>query len=283
MSERCGLGVPASSAVAVALLLAGCVMPDQLAQLQKDVADVRQETAALRKAQADASSTLAELDAKVQAGGEVKRTDFADLKLEVDRVQRDMAALDERGNDMQRRMDRLSQDVARERDAVRRSDLAGTSPPSPVPGAPADPPAGAGVITATPPTSGATPSPDALYNQAYADFSKGNYALAVSGFEEYASRFPDSSQADNAVYWIGECHFSEGRFDQAVEAFDRMLDRYADSEKVAAANLKKGLAYLEENDVKLAIVQLRYVTTTYPASDEAKIAREKLASLGASR
>lgn len=256
-------------------------MPDQLAQLQKDVADVRQQMLALRKEQADSRAKLAEVETKLESGGEVKRTEFADLKAGLDQVQRDVAALSERSSEMQRRLDRLSQDVARGREAPRKPPESPDSSPL-LPGAPADSSGGAASPAAVPP-SGAVPSPDALYNQAYADFSRGNYALAISGFEEYVSRFPESNLADNALYWIGECHFAEGRFDKAVEAFDRMLERYPDSDKAAAANLKKGLAYLEENDVKLAIVQLRYVTTTYPSSDEAKIARDKLASLGATR
>ena len=49
----------------------------------------------------------------------------------------------------------------------------------------------------------------------------------------------------------------------------------------AAANLKKGLTYLEQNDIQKAILQLRYVNTQYSGTDEGKIARDKLASLGA--
>jgi tol-pal system protein YbgF len=128
---------------------------------------------------------------------------------------------------------------------------------------------------------GAVPDAEALYNTAYADFSKGNYALAVSGFEEYHEKFPDSPLADNALYWIGECHFSQGNFPDAVSAFDRLLEQHADSDKAAAANLKKGLAFLEQNQIGQAIVQLRFVHSTYPGSDEAKIARDKLISLGA--
>ena len=100
-------------------------------------------------------------------------------------------------------------------------------------------------------------------------------------FQEYASRYPESDLADNALYWVGECLFSQGRFADAVSAFDRMLEKYPQSDRAAAANLKKGLAFLEQNKISQALVQLRYVATTYPSSDEARIARDKLASLGA--
>ena len=48
-------------------------------------------------------------------------------------------------------------------------------------------------------TEGAQPDPEALYNTAYTDYAKGNYALAISGFEEYQESFPDRANADNAT------------------------------------------------------------------------------------
>lgn len=86
--------------------------------------------------------------------------------------------------------------------------------------------------------------------------------------------------ADNALYWVGECYFSQGDFPAAIRAFDRMLETFPESDKAPAANLKKALAYQDQNQVRLAIEQLRYVVGTYPDSDEAKIARDRLAGLG---
>ena len=60
-----------------------------------------------------------------------------------------------------------------------------------------------------------------------------------------------------------------------------MLSQYPKSDKAAAANLKKALAFADQNQVREAIVQLKYVVSTFPNSDEAKIARERLVGLGA--
>jgi tol-pal system protein YbgF len=118
------------------------------------------------------------------------------------------------------------------------------------------------------------------YHMAYGDFSKGNYALAISGFEEYVERYPDTELADNAMYWIGECNFSQGSYKAAIDAFDAMLEKYPKSDKGAAANLKKALAFVQLNQIGQGIEQLRYVTTNYPGTDEARIASDRLASLG---
>jgi TolA-binding protein len=82
------------------------------------------------------------------------------------------------------------------------------------------------------------------------------------------------------MYWIGECKFSQGDSKAAVDAFDAMLAKYPKSDKAAAANLKKALAFLQLNQVGPGVEQLRYVVATYPGTDEARIAKDRLASLG---
>jgi tol-pal system protein YbgF len=262
---------PVSLIGALLLVTAGCVFPEQVRTLEGSVAEIRQKLAAVEKTQADSLQKLDAIEAKLGDGGTVTRQEFADLKVELEGVTRGVATAQEGIQDANRRMDRLSQDVAASRDATRRM----TAPVVPVPVDPSAP-----TVPAPTPGGGAVPSPESLYNAAYADFSKGNYPLAISGFEEYATRFPDSDLADNAIYWIGECYFGQGKFGAAVQAFDLMLVKYPKGDRVAAANLKKGLALLEDNKVAQAIVQLKYVVATYPGSDEARVAKDKLASLG---
>jgi tol-pal system protein YbgF len=255
------------------LCLTGCVFPDQVQKIQQSVTELQQQLTRVRADQAASSQKLAAIEEKLGSGEQVRREEFADLKVGVDEMSRRVHALDERIQDANRRLDRMSQDVLTNRELSRRM-----TPPAPSAPPPADAPPTAGT---TPPGSGqAVPSAESLYNAAYADFSKGNYALAISGFEEYASRFPESDLADNALYWIGECHFSQGEFPAAVQSLDAMLEKYPQSDRAPAANLKKGLALLEDNKIGQAIVQLRYVIATYSTSDEARVARDKLQSMG---
>lgn len=254
------------SALAVALVAtAGCVLPDDVAKLQKDVSDVRAELAKVRAEQTAANETAKKLEARLGATDAVPRTEFADLKLQVDGFRRQMTALDERIAESERRMDRMGEDVVASRELSRR---AATQAPAPI------------AAGGAPAAGGALVAPESLYGQSYADFSKGNWALAASGFEEYATRFPDSDQADNALYWIAECAFAQGKYADALKAYDRLLERYPRSEKAAAANLKKALALLEQNEVAKASVQLKFVVDTHPGTDEAKIAADRLAALG---
>ncbi len=264
------------------LLITACVMPDKVNDMQKDLAEIRSQLQKVERGQSDAIQRLDALEAKTSDNSEmVTKADLADVTVGIEQISRDVAIVDERINDMGRRIDRLSQQVEQAREMNRSGMYGGTLPAGGLENGDAD---GSAAVTAGPvggAGGGAVPDPEELYNTAYADFSKGNYALAISGFEEYHDKFAGSALADNAIYWVGECHFSQGNFADAVQAFDRLLELYPTSDKAAAANLKKGLAYLEQNQVGKAIVQLRYVVSEYPGSDEAKIARDKLTSLGA--
>jgi len=261
-------------------------MPDQLAEFQKDVTDVQNSLAAVSKSQAEMGKRLAALESKAGTDDTVKRSEIADLKARLDTIVRQTTATADKVDLVNARVDRLSQDVEAARDAARRQ-----TAPAPVPSGGPDVDtaalaAGATVAGATrpagaaPASGGSAPSPSALYASAYADFSKGNYPLAVSGFEEYAQRYPDTELADNAMYWIGECHFSQGSYKAAIDAFDAMLEKYPKSDKAAAANLKKALAFVQLNQIGQGIEQLRFVTSTYPGTDEARIAADRLQALG---
>jgi len=253
-------------------------MPDQVAQMQKDVADVQAQLGTVAKSQKAIDDKLAALEAKVGSGDTVKRAEIADLQAKVDEVVRQSTATADKADQIGVRVDRLSQDVQLARETARR-----VAPLSTVPGAVPDAPgselAGA-AVAGTAAAAAAIPNPNALYTSAYADFSKGNYPLAVQGFAEYAERFPQTELADNAMYWIGECHFSQGSYRSAVESFDRMLETYPASDKAAAANLKKALAFVQMNQIGQGVEQLRYVVATYPGSDEARIAKDRLTALG---
>ena len=250
-------------------LTTACIMPDQLAEYQKQVSDVQQALAEVKKSQTELGQQVAEVKAANGAGETVKRADIADMTARLDQVIRQTTATSDKVDQVNVRVDRLSQDVQATRDAARRG--AGAAPLVPAGSESGAPPAAVGVPL---------PSPSALYSSSYADFSKGNYALAIQGFEEYAGKYADTELADNAMYWIGECHFSQGSYKSAVDAFDAMLEKYPDSDKAAAANLKKALAFVQQNQIGQGIEQLRFVTSTYPGTDEARIASDRLSALG---
>ncbi len=118
-----------------------------------------------------------------------------------------------------------------------------------------------------------------VYSQVFEEFKKGNLDSAISGFQGFIKRFPDSDLVPNALYWTGECYYAKKDFKSAIEAFEKVISGYPKSDKVAGALLKKGYSYNELMDKKTAENLLKRVMEEYPNSKEAQLARNKLLEL----
>jgi tol-pal system protein YbgF len=144
------------------------------------------------------------------------------------------------------------------------------SPGGPAAGGASGPPA-----TAQAPVAPA-PAPRELYSQAYADFARGNYDLAIQGFNEYIKNYPNTDFTDNAQYWIGECLYGKKQFAEAIEAWNVLFRDYASSDKLPDARVKKGMALEKVGRRSQALIEYRYVIDRFPNTQAARIARERL-------
>lgn len=122
--------------------------------------------------------------------------------------------------------------------------------------------------------------PEELYRAARADYGRGDYSLAIEGFEEFLRRFPASELADNSLYWVGESHWAQRRYESALASFDAVLQQHPGGDKTPDAGLKRGLCLIELNRMADGIIQLQHVKDAYPGSTASRLAREKLESLG---
>jgi len=134
----------------------------------------------------------------------------------------------------------------------------------------------------TPDTPGAQarssppPPPRELYSQAYADYARGNFDLAIQGFGEYLRHYADTDFSDNAQYWIGECQYGNQRYEDAIEAWNALLRDFPSSDKLPDTRVKKGMALERLGRRSQALLEYRYVVERYPNSPAARIARDKL-------
>jgi tol-pal system protein YbgF len=123
---------------------------------------------------------------------------------------------------------------------------------------------------------GPVPAPRELYSQAYADFARGNYDLAIQGFTEYMTHYPETDFTDNAQYWIGESIYGKKQYGEAIEAWNTLFRSFPSSDKVPDGRVKKGMALERLGRRSQALVEYRYVVDRYPTSPAARIARERL-------
>lgn len=239
--------------VLLAALAAGCG-GDRLESIESELRSVRKEVAKLREAQ---DAQQAKLDAMAKDVEQVRRVS-AEAGASQDSMEGAVESLTERLNDTNGRIDKLSARL-------------GTSVPSEMTAAPFPTPAAA--------TASSVP-PAQLYEQAYGDFTKGNYALALLGFQEFLAQHPDNDLADNAQYGIAETHFAQKKYEDAIREYDKVFARHPGSDKIPAAYLKKGFAFLELAQTAQGVVQLQYLIGKFPKSDEAQVARRRLESMG---
>jgi tol-pal system protein YbgF len=122
-------------------------------------------------------------------------------------------------------------------------------------------------------------SPKEVFDMAYADYTKGNYELAIEGFKIYRQQFFDSPLADDALYWIGECDFSLKKYADAVEQFNLLIFNYPQGNNVPAAYLKKGMCFIELGKKEEALSVFKLLISKYPNEEETKIAQQKIKEL----
>lgn len=122
-------------------------------------------------------------------------------------------------------------------------------------------------------------SPSEVYTQAYSDYLKGNYDLAVLGFQNYAAQFPNANQISDAYYWLGESFYKKKEYKKAIEAFEKLTKKYPKSEKVVSALLKEGYSYYELGDKEGSRIFLKRIIDEFPLSEEVKLAKEKLSEI----
>ncbi len=121
--------------------------------------------------------------------------------------------------------------------------------------------------------------PKRLYDAAYLDLTKGNYDLAITGFSNYLKYFPETEQAGDAQYWLGECYYAKKNYTRAAIEFHKVLENYSAQTKVPSALYKLGLSLLELKSVGQAKKYFSELVDKYPNTQEAQLAEEKLKKL----
>ncbi len=121
--------------------------------------------------------------------------------------------------------------------------------------------------------------PKQLYDAAYLDLTKGSYDLAITGFANYLKYFPETEQASNAQYWLGECYYAKKNHTKAAIEFHKVLEDYSTGAKVPSALYKLGLSLLELKSVQQAKKYLQELVDKYPGTQEAELAKQKLKDL----
>jgi tol-pal system protein YbgF len=265
----------------------GCVSADDIEGLHRQMNDIETQIQALER-KSSSKEEVARLNSSVSEQTQQLLKSNADTGVKLGELSTAIEQLQAKLEDTNRRLSQLSQQIAETQgDLLRMRGGTSALPPGMPTGAPPSTNPASPRVGEPSPNPGRTDAvvrpaagPSELYDTAYADYTKGRYALAIQGFQEYLQAYPSTDLSDNAQYWIGESHYAQKKYADAIADFDRLLKEWPKSDKAPAALLKKGYALLELGQKAEAVVQLQYVIHEHPSSEEARLARARLKTIG---
>jgi tol-pal system protein YbgF len=255
-------------------------------QMMADIRMLQEQSQQLQQLLASLADAIKGVTARMDEQSGVTRKAFADQKLQVDTLGGDIRVLREKLDETNVRLTSLSQDMEGLRDSMPQpapptADVPGATPTdpasqgsTPTPGAP---PSAAAGVPAAPAGTGATGmTPRRLYETAYADYTAGQWSLAIQGFETYLKTYPKSELADDAQYYIGESYAGDSKYREAAAAYERVIRDYPSSNILPEAWYKVGISYDRLGQPDKAREAFAFVVKNYPDSDAGRIAKQGL-------
>ena len=122
-------------------------------------------------------------------------------------------------------------------------------------------------------------SEDAIYHSAKQAFDQGDYEAAREKFQKLIKKYPQSKNADNAQFWIGEIYYHEKWYEKAILEYQKVIEKYPEGNKVQASLLKQGFSFFNLGDKANARLIFTELIKKYPKSNEAQIAKKKLTGI----
>ena len=111
---------------------------------------------------------------------------------------------------------------------------------------------------------------------ALTQFKAGDYSNAAESLTTFLQRYPDSTLAAQAHFWLGNSHFAMLDCPKAIPSYQTVITRYANSQRVPEAMLNLGSCQLDMNDKSAARDTFNLLVRKFPSSNAAGAAKERL-------
>jgi tol-pal system protein YbgF len=190
----------------------------------------------------------------------------------VDELKSRIAKLDKSIQDMQTQLQNVQSPPA---GAVPQAPGADQSAPPPTADTSAAAPPAAGI-----PASGQAPPLKETYQAGLRDYNAARYDVAAGEFQDVVHYYPLEDLAGNAHFYLGEIAYRQQNYADAIKSYNAVLEGFSGSSKAPAAQLRKGLALLQEGKKDAGIHELRLLIQRHPQTPEATQAKTKLYALG---
>jgi tol-pal system protein YbgF len=248
-------------------------------QMMADLRMLQEQTQQLQAMMSDLGEALKTVTSRIEDQTSLERKAFADGKVQMDTMSGDLRVVREKVDETNVRLGTIAQDLESLRDAIP-DPSAFQQVPVPVDpnAAPGTAPGGAvpPQTAATVPPSSAGINPQRLFDSAYADYSIGNYSLAVDGFESYLRGFPKGVRAHEAQLYVGEALAWQKKEMDAIVAYDRVITNYPGSASVPMAYYKRGMTFERLGEAARARESYDALIKQFPDSQQATLAKQRL-------
>jgi len=125
----------------------------------------------------------------------------------------------------------------------------------------------------------AEPAETKAYEDALAVFRQGDFATAANVFSDFNRRYPRSGYGVTALFWLGNAQYANRDYKEAIKNFSALLARAPDHARAPESLLSVANCQLELKDTKSARKTLTDVVKSYPQTEAATAATERLAKL----
>ncbi len=125
----------------------------------------------------------------------------------------------------------------------------------------------------------ADPAETKAYEDALSVFRKGEFATAITVFNDFVKRYPSSGYVVPSLFWLGNAQYANRAYANAISNFNNLLSKAPNHLRAPDALLSVANCQLELKDIKTARKTLAEVVKAYPQTEAAAAATERLAKL----
>jgi tol-pal system protein YbgF len=125
----------------------------------------------------------------------------------------------------------------------------------------------------------AEPAEKRDYEAAMDIFRKGDFVAAQTALVQFLQRNGKSGYASSALFWLGNAQYANKSYKDAMANFQQMLNVAPTHARAPEALLAISNVQIELKDLKAARKTLDDLVKTYPQSEAASTARDRLARL----
>ena len=125
----------------------------------------------------------------------------------------------------------------------------------------------------------ADPAETKAYEDALAVFRKGDFGAASTAFNDFIKRNPKSGYVVPSLFWLGNAQYANRDYNNAIKNFSTLLTKAPNHVRASDSMLSVANCQLELKDIKAARKTLAEVVKTFPHTEAAAAASERLAKL----